>query len=605
MKNRLFIFVLAITVIFPSLTFADGNNTLEVRNDVRIGDVTAFTGNVLVRTNGKWSKLEKIPFPIFTSDKVVTRQGRAEVEFIGGGILRLDAESNVSINQSEVRSGVLLSKGAGCTRQVNVLVGKVWFKVKVRKKNTKINFITPTMVAAIRGSELTLKVKKDGTDYNYEGDVEISGGNHDPNLMPVTEEQINEAPDQIQVPDYADSDLQKSADQAAKRRSAARRSLADAKRRVQSARNNEELEPMLLAVASMAEAASGGATADVVSAEEVLAEGKIFGDKNIIARAEDFLEGTLEMADSTSDSAIIASEAISVVATAKTDPDLSDEIRNYAIEAYSATALAFASAAEANSNATSAAVNVAEIAVSDIDEKGVTSAQGEVDKAKARASLATEQAMEAKLLADSVRSARTEAAVRAASAASQANTAAAWANAVASRTNARIAEVLSTKDPSLVLATQEAADRVEISADRASKLAEDAVEQAKKAITAIADSDAEALAEATRATRYATEAYSFVTDLYADSVDAIVSGETGVAEEKRAANAEASSKDAADAASIAIEAASRGDAEEAREAAEEAALHAAAVGGNIEAIAEKFKLKKEPHIEDTDPASPF
>ncbi|MCP4105069.1 MAG: FecR domain-containing protein [Desulfobacteraceae bacterium] len=601
MKNRLFIFILAITVIFPSLTFA----TPEVRNDVRIGDVTAFTGNVLVRTNGKWSKLEKIPFPIFTSDKVVTRRGRAEVEFIGGGILRLDAESNVSINQSEVRSGVLLSKGAGCTRQVNVLIGKVWFKVKVRKKNTKINFITPTMVAAIRGSELTLKVKKNGTDYNYEGDVEVSGGNHDSNLMPVTEEQINEPPDQIQTPDYADSDLQKSVEQAVNRRKAVRRSLADAKRRMQNARNNDELEPMLLAVASMGEAASGGATADVVSSEEVLAEGKKFGDKNIIARAENFLEGTLEMADNASDSAIMASEIIDIVATVKTDPALSNETRNYAIEAYAATGLAFASAAEANSNATSAAVNVAEIAVSDIDEKGVASAQGEVDKAKARASLATKEATEAKIQADSVKSARSEAAARASVAATQASTAAAWANAVASRTNARIAEVLSTKDPSLVLATQEAADRVEISADIASRLAEDAIGQAKKAVTAMADSDAEALAEAARAARYAAEAYCFVTDLYADSVDAIVSGETGVTEEKRAANAEASSKDAADAANMAMKAASMGNAEEAREAAEEAAVHAAAVGGNIEAIAGKSKLKREPYIGDLKPASPF
>ncbi len=606
MKNKLFIFVLAIAVIFPSLIFAEYDYTAKVRSDVRIGDVTVFTGNVLVRTNGKWSKLEKVPFPIFSSDKVVTRQGRAEVEFVGGGILRLDAESNVSINQSEVRNGVLLSKGAGCTRQVNVLIGKVWFKVKVKKRNTKINFITPTMVAAVRGSEVTLDVNQDGdTDYNTIGEVEVVGGNQNSDLTPVTEEDMNESPDQIQVPDHADSDFQKNAEKAANRRKAALRSLTDAKKRVQNARNKDELEPLLLAVASMAEAASAGSTADVVSAEDVLGEGKRFGDKNIIVRAENLLEGTLELADNAADSALMSSEMLAAVATAKTDPDLRDEIRDEAVEAYAGTALAYASAAEANSNATGATVNVAEIAVSDIDEKGVASAQGEVDKAKARANQAIEEAKNAKAQADAVKTARNETAAQAASASAQASAAAAWANAVASRINARVTEVLSTKDPSLALATQEAADRVEISADIATRLAKDAFEQAKKAIAAMTDSEIKALTEATRANQYSAEAYVFVTELYADSVDAIVLGDTGIAEERRAVNAEASSKEAADAAARAVEAANKGDAEAAKEAAEEAALHAAATGGNIEYISGKSKMKKEPRIEDREPVSPF
>ena len=56
MRNKLFIFILAITVIFPSFIFAEyDKNTVNVRNDVRIGDVTVITGNVLARTNGKWS----------------------------------------------------------------------------------------------------------------------------------------------------------------------------------------------------------------------------------------------------------------------------------------------------------------------------------------------------------------------------------------------------------------------------------------------------------------------------------------------------------------------------------------------------------------------
>jgi hypothetical protein len=148
------LFVLAIIVFcLPS-----GLDAAKPAEAVKLGEITKFSGDVLVRTQTIWTKLEKTPYPIFSSDKIVTRKGRAEINFIDGGLVRMNIDSNISIERQTETEGIF-SKKKKTSRVVNVLIGDIWFEIKL-KKDKGFKFRTPTMIAGIRGTEGTAKVNR-------------------------------------------------------------------------------------------------------------------------------------------------------------------------------------------------------------------------------------------------------------------------------------------------------------------------------------------------------------------------------------------------------------------------------------------------------------
>ncbi|KKK88709.1 hypothetical protein LCGC14_2740420 [marine sediment metagenome] len=146
-------FLVLILVLFLAVVFAlPASNAVAApaKKVVKIGDITSFNGAVLIRTKGTWGRLKKTPHPIFSSDKIVTKRGRAQVRFVDGGVMRVNIDSNVSIVQRVEMKG-FFTKRAVTSRVVNVLVGDVWFDVKVTR-DRKVTFRTPSMTAAIRGT---------------------------------------------------------------------------------------------------------------------------------------------------------------------------------------------------------------------------------------------------------------------------------------------------------------------------------------------------------------------------------------------------------------------------------------------------------------------
>ena len=142
---------------------------------VKVGDITSFGGAVFVRTKGVWGRLRKAPHPIFSSDKIVTKQGRAQVGFVDGGRMRVNVDSNITIVQNVSMKGMFAKKRV-VSREVKVLVGTVWFDVKVRK-NDKLTFRTPSMTAAIRGTSGQAGSDKEGKGIFglTSGKAEVSG----------------------------------------------------------------------------------------------------------------------------------------------------------------------------------------------------------------------------------------------------------------------------------------------------------------------------------------------------------------------------------------------------------------------------------------------
>lgn len=165
--------LLLIFAVFAESTFAAAR---VAPSAMKIGDITTFSGEVLVRSAGEWSRLSRTPYPLYNTDKVITKRGRAEIRLVDTGVMRMEANSNVTINQRYEGAGKLRTVAH---RQANVLVGDVVFGVNLKQDGPNhFNVRTPGMIAAIRGTTFPVSVAASGeTEYDLAGDATVSGGN--------------------------------------------------------------------------------------------------------------------------------------------------------------------------------------------------------------------------------------------------------------------------------------------------------------------------------------------------------------------------------------------------------------------------------------------
>ena len=98
MKTKTFVILACLLLALPAFSSAEPAV-------VKLGDVTSYTGDVLVRTKGIWKRLKAVPHPVFSSDKVVTKRGRAEIAFVDGGILKINLDSNLSVVEKKEAEG--------------------------------------------------------------------------------------------------------------------------------------------------------------------------------------------------------------------------------------------------------------------------------------------------------------------------------------------------------------------------------------------------------------------------------------------------------------------------------------------------------------------
>jgi hypothetical protein len=278
-KYLLAVPVVALCFLLPSLAFG-------ADEPVRIGDITAFTGEVLARTNGVWVKVKSAPHPVFSADKVVTRKGRAEIAFVDGGMMRLNLDSNASIEQVEDEEGFAF-KNKVSARQVNLLVGEVWFSVKVEKGN-KFKVRTPTMTAAVRGSAATIRQgvnPNEPAKYSHiEGDIETEGSYETvpPKALNWSDIRTNAMDLPSSNPTVDDSKLQRAANEATEVRSEALQAAAKAMDQTAEAQATGSIGDayLLSALASVAmcDAAVLDKQAEMIAEQEKMIEAQVFGN---------------------------------------------------------------------------------------------------------------------------------------------------------------------------------------------------------------------------------------------------------------------------------------------------------------------------------------
>jgi hypothetical protein len=294
MMRKVFLIIVAFALILPSAAFAE-----------KLGEITSYTGEVLIRSKGEWSKITNVPQPVFSSDKVVTKRGRAEIRFVDGGFIRMHLDSILSIIRIK-ETTVLTTKKPVTSRTVKVLVGEIWFDVNV-KKGHSFKFRTPSMTAAIRGTSGPVKHTLDGqSSIGFRtGRGDISGKYK---TVPVSEmrpfasryvyEPVENLPQSD--PDVINSNMMSLADTAHIEHVKARLAMARAEEkskvtrtaRLQAASKRTARSRIIAAKASAkAEATKTRAQlqiikAKIATAEDALFEARIFGDTKAEEAAE-------------------------------------------------------------------------------------------------------------------------------------------------------------------------------------------------------------------------------------------------------------------------------------------------------------------------------
>ena len=136
-----------------------------------VAKVSFVVGDVKTQKPNK-NDWKKVTFdqPLSAGEKVKsTEDARAEIAFSDGSIIRVDANTQLAIDE--------LKKDAqkGLTASGKVWSGKVWANVNKVSKKSKFQLESPTAVAAVRGTIYRMTVMPDSSTKVavYQGEVKV------------------------------------------------------------------------------------------------------------------------------------------------------------------------------------------------------------------------------------------------------------------------------------------------------------------------------------------------------------------------------------------------------------------------------------------------
>ncbi|MFC1769712.1 FecR domain-containing protein [Nitrospirota bacterium] len=382
--HRIIVLFVAMTLLF---SVPVGSFAYAPKKVVKIGDITKITGDVLVRTKGKWKKLNRrvLPYAVFNADKIVTKRGRAQLNFVDGGLLRVNLNSNLTVIEKKVKKG-MFSKKLITSRQINVLVGDVWFDIKVNR-DKRVTFKTPSMTAALRGTSGSVQQGLDENDSKFglkSGKAKTDGTFEA--LKKLIDFNVNISPSQLPAENsnVAGSSLmtgptkaQESQNEASK---AARKAAADRKK----AKGAVDIADAAVAVV---EAAESEAQANLAKAEQSLEEAARIGDadtieqaQNAVASVEEAVKAIQEQKDA------VVAQAAEINEIAKTDP---------AAAAVKAQVAVTTAVSTASTSAKTTAITSLTIATSTGNKEAIKTAEAQIvetEKSEASAALAQDAA---------------------------------------------------------------------------------------------------------------------------------------------------------------------------------------------------------------------
>ncbi len=120
-----------------------------------LATLTLTEGDVKIERDGKLLSAAEGQ-RLLDKDRIITANGRAEVQFTDGTTLRASEDTRVAIAQGP--------KDGGLLRSIELTLGNLWFKVNkmTQVADARTEFLTPTAIAAVRGTEGEIGVGADG-----------------------------------------------------------------------------------------------------------------------------------------------------------------------------------------------------------------------------------------------------------------------------------------------------------------------------------------------------------------------------------------------------------------------------------------------------------
>lgn len=114
-----------------------------------IAKISGVKGDVMLQRGEKFIDV-KVGLPVMHGDWVQTKDGKADITFNDGAVMKISHFSSTMVREREEKSGWWIFKKKGIARRITCYVGKLWFKRGASK--TKNYMQSPTAVCGVRGS---------------------------------------------------------------------------------------------------------------------------------------------------------------------------------------------------------------------------------------------------------------------------------------------------------------------------------------------------------------------------------------------------------------------------------------------------------------------
>ena len=146
--------ILLLTAFSAVPAFAKPGTAVKSKAEKGIGTLFVKNGRVELLRSGKtkWIKAQK-GILLFEGDRIKTRElARAAVILDDGSIIRLNENSDLLFKVKQAKK----------QKRLKLLMGHLWAKIRKLDRGQELEIETPSAVAAIKGTELELKVLPDG-----------------------------------------------------------------------------------------------------------------------------------------------------------------------------------------------------------------------------------------------------------------------------------------------------------------------------------------------------------------------------------------------------------------------------------------------------------
>ncbi|MDM8516317.1 MopE-related protein [Desulfobacterales bacterium HSG16] len=130
-----------------------------------------YKGNVVIKSLGSWGAPVENGMPLYRGDKILTMDGSASISFHDKTTLEVLPNSVIRIVEAVEKKGGVF-KNEKKRREIRMFIGKVKYK-SGKIKNTSTLLISPTAVAALRGTDVGF-----GSDGNR-GFIQLNEGKSD------------------------------------------------------------------------------------------------------------------------------------------------------------------------------------------------------------------------------------------------------------------------------------------------------------------------------------------------------------------------------------------------------------------------------------------